>query len=107
MDYTIRKAHKFSGELDWVLTAVLDTLAWQIEPDYDRFKELFRNCKPVGFLFRGHILADRVMRAYNVVPVTHPRLPSLAGQFFSWGILSGHAEFDSYFFGARVEVQYS
>ena len=71
-----------AGELDWVLTAVLDTLAWQIEPDYARFKELFRNCKPVGLLFRGHILADRVMRAYNVTPVTHPQLPSLAGIAF-------------------------
>ncbi|KAL5254058.1 hypothetical protein ACHWQZ_G013724 [Mnemiopsis leidyi] len=77
-----------AGELDWVLTAVLDTLAWQIEPDYDRFKELFRNCKPVGLLFRGHILADRVMRAYNVAPVTHPRLPSLAGHplWRSWDL---------------------
>ena len=74
-----------AGELDWVLTAVLDTLAWQIEPDYARFKELFRNCKPVGLLFRGHILADRVMRAYNVTPVTHPLLPSLAGNEDVWG----------------------
>lgn len=77
-----------AGELDWVLTAVLDTLAWQIEPDYARFKELFRNCKPVGLLFRGHILADRVMRAYNVTPVTHPHLPSLAGHplWRSWDL---------------------
>ena len=63
------------GELNWVFTAITDTIAWTTLPR-DLFLRLFRQDLLVASLFRNFLLADRLMRHYGCVPVSHPALPS-------------------------------
>lgn len=63
------------GELNWIFTAVTDTIAWNTLPR-DLFQKLFRQDLLVASLFRNILLAERVMRSYNCTPVTCPKLPS-------------------------------
>ncbi|XP_015778065.1 PREDICTED: regulatory-associated protein of mTOR-like [Acropora digitifera] len=62
------------GELNWIFTAVTDTIAWNTLPR-DLFHKLFRQDLLVASLFRNFLLAERVMRSYNCTPISHPRLP--------------------------------
>lgn len=62
------------GELNWVFTAITDTIAWNVLPRA-LFQRLFRQDLLVASLFRNFLLADRVMRAHGCTPVSHPRLP--------------------------------
>lgn len=62
------------GELQWIFTAITDTIAWTSFPP-DVFKRLFRQDLMVAALFRNYLLAERVMRTYNCTPMTHPPLP--------------------------------
>ncbi|KAI6646536.1 hypothetical protein LOD99_12657 [Oopsacas minuta] len=62
------------GELNWVFTAITDTIAWTTLPR-DLFLRLFRQDLLVASLFRNFLLADRLMRYYGCVPVSHPPLP--------------------------------
>ncbi|XP_066914633.1 regulatory-associated protein of mTOR-like [Clytia hemisphaerica] len=64
------------GELNWIFTAVTDTIAWNTLPR-DLFQKLFRTDSMVASLFRHFLLAERVMRSYNCTPVTCPKLPSM------------------------------
>ncbi len=63
------------GELNWIFTAVTDTIAWLVFPR-DIFKRLFRQDLLVAALFRNFLLAERIMRAYHCTPMSHPELPA-------------------------------
>ena len=62
------------GELNWIFTAITDTIAWNALPT-PLFKKLFRQDLMVAALFRNHLLAERLMRAYGCHPQTLPALP--------------------------------
>ncbi|GJP47255.1 hypothetical protein CLOM_g6467, partial [Closterium sp. NIES-68] len=62
------------GELNWIFTAVTDTIAWNTLPA-PLFQRLFRQDLLVASLFRNFLLAERVMRASGCTPVSYPRLP--------------------------------
>ncbi|WOL04841.1 regulatory-associated protein of TOR 2 [Canna indica] len=62
------------GELNWIFTAVTDTIAWNVLP-HDLFQRLFRQDLLVASLFRNFLLAERIMRAANCSPVSNPLLP--------------------------------
>ncbi|XXG39915.1 hypothetical protein AAC387_Pa01g0756 [Persea americana] len=63
------------GELNWIFTAVTDTIAWNVLP-HDLFQRLFRQDLLVASLFRNFLLAERIMRAASCSPVSFPVLPS-------------------------------
>uniref|UniRef100_A0A4W2FV34 Regulatory associated protein of MTOR complex 1 n=1 Tax=Bos indicus x Bos taurus TaxID=30522 RepID=A0A4W2FV34_BOBOX len=63
------------GELNWIFTAITDTIAWNVLPR-DLFQKLFRQDLLVASLFRNFLLAERIMRSYNCTPVSSPRLPA-------------------------------
>lgn len=58
------------GQLNWIFTAITDTIAWNVLPS-DLFHKLFRNDLLVAALFRNFLLAERVLRAYNCHPVSY------------------------------------
>jgi len=62
------------GELNWIFTAITDTIAWNMLPR-DMFQRLFRQDLMVASLFRNFLLAERIMRSADCRPVSHPRLP--------------------------------
>ena len=62
------------GELNWIFTAITDTIAWNVLPR-SLFQRLFRQDLLVASLFRNFLLAERIMRANNCTPVSSPRLP--------------------------------
>ncbi|CAB4396641.1 unnamed protein product [Rhizophagus irregularis] len=62
------------GELNWIFTAITDTIAWNVLPR-DLFKQLFRQDLMVAALFRNFLLAERIMRRYQCNPMSHPQLP--------------------------------
>lgn len=63
------------GELNWIFTAVTDTIAWNVLPR-TLFQQLFRQDLLVASLLRNFLLAERVMRAHGCTPIAVPRLPS-------------------------------
>eukprot|EP01100_Stratorugosa_tubuloviscum_P007836 TRINITY_DN3221_c3_g1_i1.p1 TRINITY_DN3221_c3_g1~~TRINITY_DN3221_c3_g1_i1.p1 ORF type:complete len:1304 (-),score=597.25 TRINITY_DN3221_c3_g1_i1:1059-4970(-) len=63
------------GELNWIFTAVTDTIAWSTLQQ-DLFKKLFRQDLLVASLFRNFLLAERILRACNCTPISHPKLPA-------------------------------
>ncbi|KAH9309834.1 hypothetical protein KI387_037745, partial [Taxus chinensis] len=62
------------GELNWIFTAVTDTIAWNVLPR-ELFQRLFRQDLLVASLFRNFLLAERIMRSANCIPVSFPLLP--------------------------------
>eukprot|EP00741_Cyanophora_paradoxa_P021268 tig00021348_g20528.t1 len=62
------------GELNWIFTAITDTIAWNALPR-GTFQKLFRQDLLVASLFRNFLLAERVLRSLNCTPVTCPKLP--------------------------------
>lgn len=62
------------GELNWIFTAITDTIAWNTLPR-ELFQKLFRQDLLVASLFRNFLLAERIMRSYNCTPMSSPRLP--------------------------------
>ncbi|XP_052071445.1 regulatory-associated protein of mTOR-like isoform X2 [Mytilus californianus] len=62
------------GELNWIFTAITDTIAWNILPR-ELFQKLFRQDLLVASLFRNFLLAERIMRSYNCTPTSSPKLP--------------------------------
>ncbi|KAL8039000.1 hypothetical protein ABFX02_10G006900 [Erythranthe guttata] len=62
------------GELNWIFTAVTDTIAWNVLP-HDLFRRLFRQDLLVASLFRNFLLAERIMRSANCSPMSYPVLP--------------------------------
>ncbi|KAB8356410.1 hypothetical protein FH972_023993 [Carpinus fangiana] len=63
------------GELNWIFTAITDTIAWTTLPKA-LFKKLFRQDLMVAALFRNFLLAQRIMRFYQCHPQCHPPFPS-------------------------------
>ena len=63
------------GELNWIFTAITDTIAWNTLPR-NLFQKLFRQDLLVASLFRNFLLAERVMRSYDCTPVSTPQLPT-------------------------------
>ncbi|XP_022916408.1 regulatory-associated protein of mTOR isoform X2 [Onthophagus taurus] len=62
------------GELNWIFTAITDTIAWNTLPR-DLFQKLFRQDLLVASLFRNFLLAERIMRSYDCTPISDPPLP--------------------------------
>lgn len=62
------------GELNWIFTAITDTIAWNVLPN-NLFKRLFRQDLMVAALFRNYLLAERIMRSFNCHPMSSPVLP--------------------------------
>lgn len=63
------------GELNWIFTAITDTIAWNTLPR-DLFQRLFRQDLLVASLFRNFLLAERIMRSYDCSPVSSPQIPN-------------------------------
>jgi regulator-associated protein of mTOR len=62
------------GELNWIFTAITDTIAWNVLPR-QLFQKLFRQDLLVASLFRNFLLAERIMRAFGCMPLSCPSLP--------------------------------
>lgn len=62
------------GELNWIFTAITDTIAWNTLPR-EVFQKLFRQDLLVASLFRNFLLAERIMRSYDCTPISQPALP--------------------------------
>mmetsp|Transcript_3259 Transcript_3259/g.5075 ORF Transcript_3259/g.5075 Transcript_3259/m.5075 type:complete len:1600 (-) Transcript_3259:102-4901(-) len=69
---TDRKSPK--GLLNWIFTAVADTIAWSVLPS-SMFQKMFRQDLLVASLFRNFLLAKRIMRSFNCTPQSQPSLP--------------------------------
>jgi len=63
------------GEINWIFTAITDTIAWDILPK-DVFHQLFRQDLLVASLFRNFLLAQRIFKAHGRTPLSWPALPS-------------------------------
>lgn len=63
------------GELNWIFTAITDTIAWTTFP-HDVFTRLYRSDLLIASLFRNFLLAERIMKDYDCHPSTHPLLPA-------------------------------
>ncbi|KAI8374753.1 raptor N-terminal caspase like domain-containing protein [Radiomyces spectabilis] len=65
------------GELNWIFTAVTDTIAWCVLQDQpELFKRLFRQDLTVASMFRNFLLAERILRSYQCTPMSTPKLPN-------------------------------
>lgn len=75
------------GELNWIFTAVTDTIAWNVLPS-SLFQRLFRQDLLVASMFRNFLLADRILRSLNCTPTSFPSLPSTANHplWQSWDL---------------------
>ncbi|KAK0613112.1 raptor N-terminal caspase like domain-containing protein [Bombardia bombarda] len=62
------------GELNWIFTAVTDTIAWTTLPRH-LFRKFYRQDLMVAALFRNFLLAQRVMPVYKCHPLSYPELP--------------------------------
>eukprot|EP00977_Amphora_coffeiformis_P009608 scaffold2215_cov162-Amphora_coffeaeformis.AAC.6 len=62
------------GELNWIFTAVTDSIAWNVLPRA-LFQRLFRQDLLVASMFRNFLLADRILRSLHCTPISHPPLP--------------------------------
>ncbi|OBZ68569.1 WD repeat-containing protein mip1 [Grifola frondosa] len=63
------------GELNWIFTAITDTIAWTTFPR-ELFTRLYRSDLLIASLFRNFLLAERIMKNYHCTPHTSPPLPS-------------------------------
>ncbi|RDX50537.1 hypothetical protein OH76DRAFT_1512681 [Lentinus brumalis] len=63
------------GELNWIFTAITDTIAWTTFPR-EVFTRLYRSDLLIASLFRNFLLAERIMKNYHCTPHTYPPLPS-------------------------------
>lgn len=62
------------GELNWIFTAITDTIAWMTLPR-GLFKRLFRQDILVASIFRNFLLAERILTSFACHPLSHPVLP--------------------------------
>jgi len=79
------------GELNWIFTAISDTIAWSaLTPTL--FKQLFRQDLIVAAMFRNFLLASRIMRTYNCHPQSSPELPDTCDHplWDSWDAAINH-----------------
>ncbi|KAL6946811.1 hypothetical protein ACO0QE_001660 [Hanseniaspora vineae] len=71
------------GELNWIFTAITDTIAWSSLPR-ELFNKLFRHDLIVAALFRNFLLAKKLMVLYNCHPVSNPALPESISEHPLW-----------------------
>lgn len=71
------------GELNWIFTAITDTIAWTSLPR-SLFKKLFRLDLMVAALFRNFLLATRIMPHYGCHPISTPELPDSIANHPMW-----------------------
>lgn len=71
------------GELNWIFTAITDTIAWNVLPS-SLFQRLFRQDLLVASLFRNFLLADRILRSFKCTPVSHPAIPAATWHHPLW-----------------------
>ncbi len=62
------------GELNWIFTAITDTIAWNVL-DTELFQKLFRQDLLVASLFRNFLLAERIMKSLDCNSISSPSLP--------------------------------
>ncbi|RUP46954.1 hypothetical protein BC936DRAFT_146332 [Jimgerdemannia flammicorona] len=63
------------GELNWIFTAVTDTIAWNVlQGQPELFKRLFRQDLMVASMFRNFLLAERILRSHQCTPMSMPKL---------------------------------
>lgn len=79
------------GELNWIFTAITDTIAWSML-DPKLFKRLFRQDLIVAAMFRNFLLAKRIMGAHNCHPVSSPPIPDTCSHplWDSWDAAINH-----------------
>lgn len=79
------------GELNWIFTAITDTIAWSTL-ESSLFKRLFRQDLVVAAMFRNFLLAVRIMRVHNCHPVSSPALPPTHSHpmWDSWDLAVDH-----------------
>lgn len=65
------------GELNWIFTAVTDTIAWNVL-EFKVFHELFRQDLLLASLFRNFLLAERIFSSLGSPLCSWPRLPATA-----------------------------
>ncbi|GET89150.1 hypothetical protein, conserved [Leishmania tarentolae] len=82
-DYNDRKSPR--GELNWILNAVTDTIAWCTVPPA-QFHYLFRQGTSIKGVFRNCILADRLLREAGCTPMTYPALSDEAHLHPMWDL---------------------
>jgi hypothetical protein len=63
------------GELNWIFTAITDSIAWNILPR-PMFQKLFRQDLLVASLFRNFLLAQRIFHTFNCSVQSQPALPN-------------------------------
>lgn len=64
------------GELNWIFTAITDTIAWT-SLSRPLFKKLFRQDLMVAALFRNFLLAKKIMPLVGCHPISDPPLPNI------------------------------
>jgi WD40 repeat protein len=62
------------GELNWILTAITDTIAWNILPAR-KFQKLFRMDSLLASLYRNFLVAQRIMKSFRCTPQSWPDMP--------------------------------
>ncbi|KAF9235142.1 raptor N-terminal caspase like domain-containing protein [Melanogaster broomeanus] len=63
------------AELNWIFTAITDTIAWTTFPR-DVFTRLYRSDPAHCVSLPQLLLAERIMKNYHCTPHTHPALPA-------------------------------
>ena len=61
------------GELNWIFTAITDSIAWNILPRH-LFHKLFRQDLLVSSLFRNFLLAQRIMNSHHCTVISVPAI---------------------------------
>lgn len=62
------------GELNWIFTAITDTIAWLVLPR-DLFRKLYRQDLLVASLSRNFLLAQRILKSLYCTASSIPSLP--------------------------------
>ncbi len=63
------------GELNWVFTAITDTIAWLVLPR-DTFRRLYRQDLLIASLSRNYLLAQRILKSMFCQTSSLPRIPA-------------------------------
>lgn len=71
----INERRTMLGELNWIFTAITDTIAWNTL-NTELFQKLFRQDLLVASLFRNYLLAERIMKSLDCNTQSSPVLPS-------------------------------
>ncbi|GAB1219661.1 hypothetical protein ENUP19_0187G0006 [Entamoeba nuttalli] len=68
------------GELNWIFTAITDSIAWNVLPR-PLFYKLFRQDLLIASLYRNFFLAQRVMQSLKCKPISYPILPDASNHY--------------------------